>query len=47
MTLDNKVTLGYGFTENVTLKLGATVGMTLVDPLKPEFGYDAAVSVKF
>ena len=47
MTLGHKLTLGYGFTSNVKLTLGATVDMTLAETLQNAFGYSAGLTVKF
>ncbi len=47
MTLGHEVKVGYGFTKDVTLTLGATVDMTLADPLVNAFGYNAGLKVVF
>ena len=46
-TLTNKVVLGYGFTKNVTLTLGANVKTTLGDTLSNAYGYNAGLKVVF
>lgn len=46
-TLGHEVTVGYGFTDNVKLELGATVDMTFAEELQNEFGYNAGLTVKF
>lgn len=47
MTLTHNVDLGYAFTKDVTLSLGGTVKHGLADPISPEFGYSAGLSVSF
>ena len=47
MSLTNKLVLGYGFTSNVKLTLGASVKTTFADPLQNGFLYDASLTVKF
>ena len=47
MTLGHEVTVGYGFTKNVKLTLGATVDMTFAEELQNAFGYNAALKVTF
>ena len=47
MSLTNKLVVGYGFTSNVKLTLGASVETTFSDPLANRFFYDAGLTVKF
>lgn len=47
MTLGHEVTVGYGFTKDVKLTLGATVDMTFAEELQNAFGYNAGLTVKF
>ena len=46
-TLNHKVDVKYGFTDNVTLTFGGSVKQTLSDPMVNDFGYNAGLTVKF